>query len=88
MTLGWNVGGLGNAAGDYAHDNPVIALDLATGGKRVLCRLNAVLRERRLPRFQSNFAAALSPDETRLCLAPNLSEGRVVLVTLALPREK
>ena len=78
------VGGIENEVNGRHHDNPVIELDLATGGKRVLCRLNAVLLARKAGRFLYNYGASLAPDERTLYLCPDVSGGKVALVSVPL----
>lgn len=79
------VGGTENKIGDYAHDNPVIAFNFRTGEKRVLARLNQVMRERKLGRFRYNFGCLLTRDERSLYLCPNSSAGtHVYLVRIGL----
>lgn len=81
------VGGTENKIGDYAHDNPVIAFNFRTGEKRVIARLNQIMRERKLGRFRYNFGCLLTRDERSLYLCPNSSAGtHVYLVRIGLEK--
>jgi len=79
-------GGLSNQNQGVVHDNPVIAWNLKSGKKRILCRLNQVLKKPGFGRFRYNFGALLSRDEKTLYLCPNIAPGRVCLVAILTAR--